>query len=257
MLILRKCLREMTLLALLSLGFFALNAFGDLASPGPTSAIEIFRRSLEDNIRVQLASKLETDISQIRVKIDNLQVRPSLPLQDEYTLQALGLGAAGTRRFDGLFQLGVLIEAFDSSRQIEVEVTGNLQVTGPVVVAAKSIFRGQVVNPTDITTKILPWKILPTGASGRSSAEFLGLASKIQIAPGDPLHEGLFEQPHLVKSGERVELTLYSGPGVIIRSHGVARQAGRLGETIRIEQPETKKAVAGSITGPKSVEVRL
>lgn len=253
----KSFLREFTVVGLVFLGLVALGAHAQSGLAKPTSSMETFRRSFEDNIRVQLSNQLETDISMVRVRVDNIQVRPNLPIQDEYQLQVLGLGSLGAKRFEGMFQLGVLIETFDSSRQTEIEVSGTLTVTAPVVVAKKIISRGQIVTAEFIETKLMPWRILPNGVAGRNSQSFLGLVSKNIIAPGEPLHDGLFETPHMVKSGERVELTLFSGPGVIIRSHGVARQSGRLGDVIRIEQPETKKAVAGSITGPRTVEVRL
>jgi len=103
----------------------------------------------------------------------------------------------------------------------------------------------------------LPWSRLPNGAAATGLNQILGQRVTQGITGGDVIYGGVLDAPLDVRSGDLVELTVLSGPGVIIRSRGKAQQEGRKGDLVRILQPDTKKSLTGVIVGERAVEIRL
>lgn len=60
----------------------------------------------------------------------------------------------------------------------------------------------------------------------------------------------------LVKARERVSLVVRAG-GLSVTAVGEAQQAGALGQTVQVQNVDSKKLVTGRVTGPGTVEVEL
>lgn len=221
-------------------------------------AMKKFRTSMAENIREQISHKMELASDEFDIEVESLRVEPSLDLTMVKSVQVLGLGTLAGRRMEGLFTLPVTVRmgALEGSER-EVQVTGILKVTGPVYTAKANLPRGHVVEHNDLMLTRLPWRGLPGGAFGLASQELVGQRVRSMIGAGNPFVRGMLDEPFAVKTGETIDLTVVSGPGVIIRSRGIAKQEGKLGDMVRVEQPGSKKIISGTVTGQKSVEIRL
>ena len=214
-----------------------------------------FRETLEDEIKIHLSKSMSAPIQDFSVQLDSLRVTPSLPEFSNYNLQVLGLGSEGATRLDGMVSLTVMVGT--GRTPLEFNVSGIMKVNGPAVIAKENLPRGRLIEAGVLETKILPWKTLPTGAAGISMGTVIGRRVKSFVGAGAPVWSGVLEEQVAIRAGDIVDITVLSGPGVIIHSKGVARAEGRVGEQIRIEQPDTRKSLSATVVGEKAVEVRL
>ncbi|MCU0704065.1 MAG: flagella basal body P-ring formation protein FlgA [Fimbriiglobus sp.] len=60
----------------------------------------------------------------------------------------------------------------------------------------------------------------------------------------------------VVKARQRVTITVKSG-GAIVTGAGMATEAGKLGQRIRVENLDSKKVISATVTGPEAVEIDL
>ena len=269
MLSLRSYSRELTLSLIVAASLWVFSAQASTHTVSPTStpaaktaAFGDFEKAVAESIRQDLVRKTGALTEEFHVEIESLRVTPSLPqFTASSRVEVMGLGSSGARRLDGLFNLSASIfEAGDGlnvGQTHEVQLSGVLKVTGPVYIAKNNLPRGRILETNDLSRIVMPWRTLPTGAAGVPVAELLGRRVRAMIVAGEPVFPLQLDEPFAVKSGDPVELVVMSGPGVIIRSRGIAKQEGRVGDLIRIEQPDTKKVLSGQIVGDKSVEVRL
>lgn len=219
--------------------------------------LQKLQKSLEANIQAQLGSKISADKNEFIVDLTNLSFTPALQdLKGFRNAYILGLGSEGSTRLSGLISVPVVIE-YENQKIVQTQMSAVLDVMGPVYTLTKIIPRGQVIAEKDIKKVSMPWKLLPAGSTGVSLDQIVGQRAKTTLNMGSVIYSALLEDSPMVKNGEIVELTIHSGQGVMIRSRGVAKQEGRVGDAIRIEQPDTKKMLSGVITDRKAVEVRL
>jgi flagella basal body P-ring formation protein FlgA len=231
-----------------------LKPFTRLSQPAPVYPAGL-KEGFETSFRAQLSHMLGQPSDLVTVNLELSRVEPTPAFEKADSVQVLGIGSTGSSRLDGLVSLPVVVVA--DGRSHDLLVSGVLSVTGPVVTARAALVRGQVVGEGDLVMSRLPWRLLPSGAAGTSISSIVGRRVRNFVAAGTPVYGALVDEPFAVKSGDVVELTVLSGPGVMIRSRALARQEGRMGDMVRIEQQDTKKALRGVITGDKKVEVRL
>lgn len=85
-------------------------------------------------------------------------------------------------------------------------------------------------------------------------ADLPGLEARRDIARGEPLTAAVLRVPPLVRSGDEVEVIVRIGD-VRVTGTGFASGSGRLGDTIRVRPPETRRLLTGRIVGPGRVEI--
>jgi flagella basal body P-ring formation protein FlgA len=226
-----------------------------VAAVANTATKKSFQQAFEDNIRLQLSARMGMPVEQFRVSVESLATYPKDFVYRGENVQVLGLGTSGSKRLDGLFNVSISLEGRALSQT--VGATGILRVQGPAVVASKNLQRGHVIEMGDLQYTTMNWGVLPSGATGLGQQSLIGQRVRNYVGKGDSLFEDLLDEPLDVQSNDMVELTVISGPGVMIRSRALARQDGRIGDVVRVEQPDTKKSLSVQITGKKAVEVRL
>ena len=207
-------------------------------------------------LKNQLAIESERDADEFSVSVDSISVSPPLANFVPERIRVLALGAQGSRRMDGMFNVSAIAESKTGETR-DLTISGLMSVTGPTVVAAVSISRGAIIDAAQLRIIQIPYAKIPTGAAGTKMSSLIGQRMRATANAGEPVYMNLVDPPLAVKNGETVELSVYSGPGVIIRSRGIAKQEGLAGDIIRIEQPDTKKVLMGRIVDTGSVEVRL
>lgn len=81
-----------------------------------------------------------------------------------------------------------------------------------------------------------------------------GMVARRLVRAGDVISPLYLTPPVLVRQGDRVRITIRSD-SFQIATEGVARTAGRLGDTVTVINTETRRIFAGRVTGEKEVEV--
>ncbi|MEB3187221.1 MAG: flagellar basal body P-ring formation chaperone FlgA [bacterium] len=85
---------------------------------------------------------------------------------------------------------------------------------------------------------------------------FEGAIARREIASGSVLTPDMFDLPILVRSGRTVSVKLVSG-GLLVLTQGRVVTDGRLGQLVRLVNPESRHEFTARVVGPDQVEVRL
>ncbi len=221
--------------------------------------VDAFEGQFVSRLKTLFAERMALEPDAFELRTESLSFYPAIPadlISRVKILEIMGLGTVGAQRPDGLFAMSVSLKFPDASVR-EHQVSGLLHVTGPVWVTRENLNRGRVVQVQDLELVRMPWAQLATGVALTSSDELVGRSLRRLVNRGTPLMAAFLETAPSVKVGDLVELTVQAGPGVFIRSRAVARQEGRLGESIRVEQSDTRRTLQAVVTGDKAVEVQL
>jgi flagella basal body P-ring formation protein FlgA len=137
-----------------------------------------------------------------------------------------------------------------------VRLSGQAQETYEVVVAARQLTRGDVFKAPDLTLEkrvrregeVLPKDMILT------LGETAGKAAKRAIPAGRPLRADDLMKPEIVDKGAAV-LISYELPGMALAVAGKAMEAGALGDTIEVQNMQSKKSIQAIIVAPNRVVV--
>ncbi len=229
-----------------------LSAWASIAKPNLDN--EVVRR-IEEAYRGEIKSKTDAQDSEIRVQISTLQLRPSIELDEWKDIQIFGVGIS-QGGMEGMFSLPVQVITKDG-RFLTTNAYGSAQIIAPVYIASQEIRANEVIEELALRREIMPWKMLSSGFDALQKSQIIGRRAKARLNIGSALFSQVLDEPLAVKTGETVSLTLISGPGVLIRSRAVAKSNGKIGDRIKVLNPQTKKQMDVVITAEKEVEISL
>lgn len=238
---------------LIAWAWFAVPASATVAAK-PTLASEVIRR-IEDAYRAEIKNKIDATDVEIRIQVASLQLRPAINVTEWKEIQVFGVGLS-QGGMEGMFSLPVQVVTSDG-RFLTANAYGSAQVIAPVYIAGQEIRANQIIDEAALRREIMPWKMLNPGFDPLQKNQIIGRRAKARLAVGTALFSQVLDEPLAVRSGDTVSLTLISGPGVLIRSRAVARANGRIGDRIKVLNPQTQKQMEVTITAEKEVEVSL
>ena len=73
---------------------------------------------------------------------------------------------------------------------------------------------------------------------------------------GAPIVASFLENPVVIRTGQRVLLTLTDG-GMVIRDSVIALENGRVGDTIPMRNPQSQKVIQATVAGDGTAEIRF
>jgi flagellar basal body P-ring formation protein FlgA len=152
-----------------------------------------------------------------------------------------------TARFDVAFDL----PASAASRWQPMRYTGTAVETVDAVSVDHPIGHGEVIKASDLTIIKRPKSEGTVLTDPRAAA---GLAARHQLQPGQPLHDADLMKPVLVQRNDNVTI-IYEAPGVTLTLRGQAQDAGALGDTISVQNVQSKHLVQGVVSGPGRVTI--
>lgn len=122
-----------------------------------------------------------------------------------------------------------------------------------VVVATQNLVRGMTVGPADVREQM---QVLPAGGSGFLEQAALALHSELvrDVLAGTPLRASDVRPLVLVKRGQLVRLNIGKSTGFMVTARVEAQQDGRMGEMIKLKNPESGRVLSGVVRGPGVVE---
>jgi flagella basal body P-ring formation protein FlgA len=131
----------------------------------------------------------------------------------------------------------------------------NLQINlfEKVLVAKEPIKQGQSLTPDlfevsrrEVTSLADPPVVLPEELNGKSAAR--------QIVAGRTMTQSCMQKEELVKRGDMVSIEYASG-GIKITASGEAKEAGRLGETIKVKNLASSRIISAVVQDEKTVRI--
>jgi flagella basal body P-ring formation protein FlgA len=128
-----------------------------------------------------------------------------------------------------------------------------VKVRGAHARVTKAIARDELLTPDTwqiVTGELadLPFRHLPT------PDEIPTLKARRDVVPGEVLTDAIVTVPPLVRSGEKVDVTVHIG-SVEASGTAIASGSGHLGDTIRIIQRASRRLLNARISGPGAVEL--
>lgn len=135
------------------------------------------------------------------------------------------------------------------------KTTFRLQVTmqEPVVMAVRSIAKGEIITAGDVHLSTVDTSRLPAGYLTNTN-DAMGLVARRNINMGVPITKSLLDKEVLIKRSDVINL-LSKVNGVEIVVPGMAMQNGRVGDKIRVKNTLSNKVVMGRVIDDKTVQV--
>lgn len=147
---------------------------------------------------------------------------------------------------------GTFLFAVDGREAARVRVTAQIELSVPVLAAARALPKGQVLTDGDLIVDLLPYAQAKGALTEPAPA--LGQTLKVALNSGEPVRERHLTKSLMVRRGDLVTMTATQGD-LKVTATGQAKQDGALGETIAIINLSSKKTVAGRVTGQGQVEI--
>lgn len=119
-------------------------------------------------------------------------------------------------------------------------------------VAAHDLVPGSVITPDDVTIERVPFH----GQRTNGADALIGRKVVSATREGQPIAIESTQTNQIVKAGSTVVLIVHDG-GVAIAADVVARTSGGLGDEVQLWNPQTRKALSGTIVGPDRVELDI
>ncbi len=125
----------------------------------------------------------------------------------------------------------------------------------PVVVARLPIKRGEIITEDKLRLMRKDIRNSFNDVFTRKK-DLLGKRAKTNIGIGEIIRREMVEVPPVIRRGERVTIVAESNT-LKITAPGIAKQDGRIGETIRVQNILSKKIITGSVINDHTVKVNF
>lgn len=126
-------------------------------------------------------------------------------------------------------------------------IQASVQVFEPVVVATRTLRRGERLTAADIRLEERDVSLLRDTVY-RDPARAEGMALRRTVTAGSPLTGQSVTEPVLIRRGDTVTLIAESGT-VSIRHQGVALQDGVMGKRISVRNRRSERVIQATVTG--------
>ena len=202
-----------------------------------------------ERVRRAVEQAVATLVPEGKVKLERLQLPAGLRLPPgEYEVEIGPLPRSlrsGTNRFN------VEIIRPDGRRR-RVGVYAQLQVIGPMVVAAREVPRGERIRPADLRMEMRSY---PSGTPVlRNTKDALGKVARSTLRRGTPVREASLQEAVAVENGQTVT-AVYNRGGVRLELETKARGKGTIGSIVRVLGQDGHRLVRARIIAPGRVLV--
>jgi flagella basal body P-ring formation protein FlgA len=149
-----------------------------------------------------------------------------------------------SQRFDGILEVPGSL----ALRKKPVRLSGSLVETVETVVLVRPLARGELLRESDILVERKPRAEIPADAVTKVAA-VIGSAARRALRPGQTLRPADLMKPDLVGRNDIVTI-LFEAPGLSLTARGRALTAGAEGETVTVINPQSKRVLQATVTGP-------
>jgi len=216
---------------------------GGRAGGGTLSASE--RSRLEKRIGEICARRSGFEPGDMQVEIKNVRLPRGAADAD-----SLEVGSVTGRRSLGRVTAS-LSGRFGGDRGAAGVVYADVAAVREALAPSRALKGGHVLGDGDLRTVTVAVRSVSDDYLFDAAA-VVGKELSKSIAAGAPLRGSQVSAPELVKRGEPVTV-LVRGTGFRVTDRAVARQSGRLGDAIEVENPRSRKTYLAVVTGPRTV----
>lgn len=135
-----------------------------------------------------------------------------------------------------------------------LRISGQLVETVEVVIPKRAIARGETLTAGDVTIERRP----RDGQGTELVSDSRGAVDKVArraLMAGVPLRTGDVQREEIVAKGELVTI-VYEAPGILITMRGRVNESGAMGDVVSVTNPQSKRTLQGTISGPGRVSVK-
>ncbi len=207
---------------------------------GRQELMEIYEEALRQEVRGQDLELVVLDV--------NTGADITLP-GGQFDYSAKRLGSRWGR-------VTVLVDFFvNGRRQAQTRITGNVEVYGQALVAARSLPAGHVLTPEDISTARISMSEAGVGAVGDPKL-VVGQRLRSPVGMGNLLDPRRMQQEILVRSGDIVNMICIN-PNISLSTKGRVEQNGYMNSVIKLTNLSSKRPVFGRVVDAGTVVVEF
>ena len=136
-----------------------------------------------------------------------------------------------------------------------IHVPVQVQLFDQVVVAKNPLPKGTLLRLQDLELQEQDVSLFHQGYFN-DRKQLTGYVAKRPIRVGQVVDAAMLDPVKMVERGEQVVIKAEK-PGMLVRTSGIALDAGAFGELIRVRNKKSQRVVEGRIVGPGQIQVAL
>jgi flagella basal body P-ring formation protein FlgA len=214
--------------------------------------------------RTVQATEIETRIGQALERRNGLGDAANLTLTFDRDLRTVQLDAAnsgamqlGSTRFDprnGRFDITFEILNAAGSASTRLRFTGTAVETVEATVLTRGVERNDIIKSSDVTIERRPKAEVGGDVANRDRA--VGMQARRALRAGQALRLADLAKPDLVQRDQPVTL-IYEASGLHLTLRGKAMEAGTEGDVVNVMNLQSKRTVAGVVSGRGEVTIAM
>ncbi|PTM42373.1 flagellar basal body P-ring formation chaperone FlgA [Bosea sp. 124] len=234
-----------------------IRAAGEIESDGAAQVVvsraarRVMAADIEEAVKTGLQERYGVDARAFALSIDGgapvVAVEPELT--GDVAVTDLSYDAR-TRRL----QARVTVPGSTAMRLKPVRIGGQLVETIEVVVPKRAIARGETLGKADVVVERRPRDGQVTDLIGDPRAAIDKVARRVLMV-GMPLRAGDVQREEIVAKGDLVTI-VYESKGLMITLRGRAGEAGAMGDVVSVTNPQSKRVLQGTVSGPGRISVQ-
>lgn len=215
------------------------------------AARRILASDIEDAVKTGLQERYGVDARAFALALDG--GAPSIAVEPELTGEAIVTDLSYDTRSRRVMAR-VSVPGSMALRLKPVRVAGQLVETMEVVVPRRAVARGETLGKADVQVERRPREGQATDLIGDPRAAIDKVATRALMA-GAPLRAGDVRREEIIAKGDLVTL-VYESRGLTITMRGRASEAGAMGDVISVTNPQSKRVLHGTVSGPGRISVQ-
>jgi len=212
--------------------------------------------------RTVAAKEIEQQVIETLQRRHNLGDAENLTLNfdrdvETRTLPAIYAGALQlvAERYDarsGRFDISYEIDGTGGAAPVRLRLTGSAIETVAVTVLTRPMQRNETIKSSDLATERRPKSEVGSDAARHDAA--IGMQARQALRSGQVLRNSDLAKPDLVVRDQGVTL-IYRAAGIYLTARGKALDTGTEGDVVSVLNLQSKRVVAGTVTGRGEVVI--
>lgn len=215
------------------------------------AARRILASDIEEAVKTGLQERYGVDARAFALTLDG--GAPTIAVEPELTGEAVVTDLSYDSRSRRV-QARVSVPGSMVMRLKPVRVAGQLVETIEVVVPRRAVSRGETIGKNDVVVERRPRDGQTGDLIGDPRNAIDKVATRVLMA-GAPMRAGDVRREEIVAKGDLVTL-IYEARGLTITMRGRAGEAGAMGDVISVSNPQSKRVLHGTVSGPGRISVQ-
>lgn len=215
------------------------------------AARRVLASDIEEAVKTGLQERYGVDARAFALSLDG--GAPSIAVEPELTGETVVTDLSYDARSRRVMAR-VSVPGSMALRLKPVRIAGQLVETVEVVVPKRAVARGETLGKNDVLVERRPRDGQATDLIGDPRVAIDKVATRALMA-GAPLRANDLRREEIVAKGDLVTL-VYESRGLTITMRGRAGDAGAMGDVISVTNPQSKRVLHGTVSGPGRISVQ-